>query len=177
MMSTGQAAGVNIGVDMGVKMTKTKRRRSSGRPTKISDAIQRKMVELLRAGNYYETAAASCGVRAVTERNWRYVGKNAEDAMAAGKDVTAHERRCARYLAAVEKARAEAEATALSSIALAGAEGQWQANAWRLERMYPEKYGKRLAVQAEVKTSVVALYPLDGDNVSSTLVLEGGDDE
>jgi hypothetical protein len=52
------------------------------------------------------------------------------------------------FLEAVKKAEAEAEALRVSRISKAGKEGNWQADAWYLERRYPERWGKR--IQQEV---------------------------
>ena len=48
------------------------------------------------------------------------------------------------FLEAVKKAEAEAEALRVSRISKAGKEGNWQADAWYLERRYPDRWGKRV---------------------------------
>jgi len=50
---------------------------------------------------------------------------------------------------AVKKAEAEAEANALKAIKDATPQN-WQAGAWYLERKYPDRFGRRVAVDANV---------------------------
>lgn len=46
----------------------------------------------------------------------------------------------------LNQAQARAIANDLDVIALAGARGDWRAVAWRLERMYPDKFGAKIEV-------------------------------
>lgn len=46
------------------------------------------------------------------------------------------------FRAAVERARAEAEATLVARVAKAAQNGSWSAAAWLLERRAPERWGK-----------------------------------
>ncbi|GIW89988.1 MAG: hypothetical protein KatS3mg109_0420 [Pirellulaceae bacterium] len=83
-----------------------------------------------------ETAAAMAGV----SKQWLYetLRRGARDA-AAGKHTAE-----AEFADAVKKADAKAEAMAIARITEAG-RTQWQALAWRLERRYPERWGRRNA--------------------------------
>jgi hypothetical protein len=58
----------------------------------------------------------------------------------------------AAFSAAVEKALAEAESRDLATILKASAKN-WTAAAWRLERRYPERYGRfdRVKVDAKIE--------------------------
>lgn len=53
------------------------------------------------------------------------------------------------FYSQTEKARAKAELRAISTIQTAGNNGQWQAYAWFLERVFYEKYGRRDRVALE----------------------------
>ena len=77
-------------------------------------------------------AAAIGGVTYTTLNNWMKKGESASS----GAYV--------EFLEAVKKAEAEAEALRVSRISKAGKEGNWQADAWYLERRYPDRWGKRV---------------------------------
>jgi hypothetical protein len=69
----------------------------------------------------------------------------------------------------VNKAVAESESRDLATI-LKAAQSQWQAAAWRLERRFPEKYGRndRLKVDAKIEHDGASLLTklarlIDGD--------------
>ena len=63
----------------------------------------------------------------------------------------------------------------IQQIMAAGTKGNWQANAWLLERKYPDEFGRRekqeVKISGEVKTRVVPepdysnYTPEDWDNV------------
>nr|WP_255724707.1 hypothetical protein [Shimazuella soli] len=81
-------------------------------------------------GNYIETASAYAGINKTTLYDWLKRG--------------ARENR-GKYRAfsnAVEKAMAEAEMRDVALIAQAAKEN-WQAAAWRLERKYPARWGRK----------------------------------
>lgn len=74
----------------------------------VADAI----VDLIRLGNYMETAALYCGVGVSTAKLWLRDGGRALDRIAAGarrRDLSARQRHCADFLAAVRAAQSEAE--------------------------------------------------------------------
>jgi hypothetical protein len=52
----------------------------------------------------------------------------------------------AEFSDAVEKALAESEVRDVAVISIAAAQGDWRASAWRLERKFPDKYGRRQRV-------------------------------
>ena len=110
-----------------------------GRPTKLTPPVQQKICEAIRAGNYMETAAAYAGIEKTTLYDWLRRG-------AREKRGIYHE-----FGKAVEKALADAETRDVALIAKAAADGQWQASAWRLERRYPDRWGRRERVDAVVK--------------------------
>ena len=104
------------------------------RPTKLTPEIQARIVALLRAGNYMETAAAAAGISKQTLYDWLKRGARTKSGQFRG------------FLDAVEKATAEAEARMVAIIAKAS-EKQWQAAAWHLERTKPERYGRHERVE------------------------------
>lgn len=112
--------------------------RKRGRPSKLTQELQDRIVLSLRAGNYLETAAKANGISKATLYNW--LDKAAKE----------HSPPHMAFLDAIEKAQSEAEQRDVALIAQA-AQQQWQAAAWRLERKFPDRWGyrKHLTVAAD----------------------------
>lgn len=103
-----------------------------GRHTILGADVQRRLVQVLRAGGYPETAASVAGVGYSTLKKW----------LKRGQESTRPEDEPYRQLAsAVEQARAESEARNVALIAQA-ATTNWLAAAWLLERAYPERWAR-----------------------------------
>lgn len=102
------------------------------RLSKLTPETQKKIVDAIAEGNYLETAAALGGITYTTLNNWMKKG----EAASSGAYV--------EFLEAIKRAEAEAESLRVSRISKAGKDGNWQADAWYLERRYPEKWGKRV---------------------------------
>ena len=113
--------------------TSTPQVETRGRPTKLNPERAAKFCELLREGNYLDTAAYASGVHPSTIYNWL-------DAGAVAKKGAHHS-----FFDEVKKAAAYAEVEALRT-AKAGKFG-WQSAAWFLERRYPAKYARREYIQ------------------------------
>lgn len=122
------------------------------RPTKLDAERTERIVELIRAGNYSETAAKASGISPATFYSWLAEGRAAREK---GGKLNARERSCIEFLEAVEKSRGEAEARAVAIVTRAAMDGTWQAAAWYLERTQPDRYGRRqrIDVEAKVETS------------------------
>ena len=71
----------------------------NGRPSLLTDEVQRKVCDAVAAGNYYQAAAAYAGVTYTTFRNWMLRGKRARR----GKFF--------EFFAAVKLAEAQAQVT------------------------------------------------------------------
>ncbi len=106
------------------------------RQSKLTPETQKKIVDAIAEGNYLETASAIGGITYATLNNWMNKGSSALSGA------------YFEFFDAVKKAEAEAEALRISRISKAGQAGNWQADAWYLERRYPERWGKR--IQQEV---------------------------
>ena len=102
------------------------------RPTKLTDEAQTKIVNAIAAGNYLDAAAQYGGVTYDTLNDWMNKGKD-------GKAPN-----YVQFYHAVKKAEADAEILRVARINKAGQEGNWQADAWYLERRYPDKWGRRV---------------------------------
>ena len=101
-----------------------------GRPTKLTPETQKKIVDAIKAGNYMETAAAYAGINKETLHRWLKEGERAKS----GKKR--------EFSNSVQKALAEAEVRDVVTIGKA-AEQNWQAAAWRLERKFPARWGRK----------------------------------
>ncbi|GGA31944.1 hypothetical protein GCM10007416_00600 [Kroppenstedtia guangzhouensis] len=110
------------------------------RPEKLTPELQQKVVDAIRMGNYIETAAAFSGISKDTLYRWLKQGRRAKR----GK--------YREFSDAVEKALAESEMRDVAVIATAAKEN-WQAAAWRLERKFPDRWGRRQKVDAQLEHS------------------------
>lgn len=139
-----------------------------GRPTKCTRELTEQVCKFIRAGNYMEASAAAAGVNKTSLYEWLKRGaremelRDAEDAAEEPQRKTkawkAEQKRMGerreredvyvQFSNAIEHALAEAEVTLSLRLAKAGANGQWRADAWRLERLFPERWGKRMSVGA-----------------------------
>jgi transposase len=132
-----------------------KPKHAGGRPTKFSPVIQEKIVTALRSGAYIETAAVYAGINKDTLYAWLKKGARAKNR----KSIYS------QFSDAVEKAQAEAEMRDVAVISKSANSGHWQASAWRLERKFPARWGRRDAKEhsGEVKIRVVYEDTEDGD--------------
>ena len=114
------------------------------RPTKLNFDTHNKIITAIRAGNYIETAAAYAGINKSTLYEWLKRGEREKQRVAKNPRyrIRKSEKIYVEFSNAVEKALAEAEIRDVAIIAKA-AEEQWQAAAWRLERKFPDRWGRK----------------------------------
>lgn len=115
------------------------------RPTKLNTETQEKIVSAIRAGNYIETAAAYAGIHKSTLYDWLKRGEREKQRVAKNPRyrIKKDEQQFVEFSDAVERALAEAEVRDVAIIGKA-AEEYWQAAAWRLERKFPHKWGRKV---------------------------------
>jgi len=101
-----------------------------GRPTKLTDAVEQKLLEAIKAGNYRRVAAHYAGVSIRTFQAWVERGKAAPGS------------RHGSFLQRVLEAEGQAEIEATGCIAKAAKE-DWRAAAWYLERKHPERWARK----------------------------------
>lgn len=130
--------------------------KTGGRPSQLTPQVQQIIVDHLRVGAYQQTAAAAVGVPSETISEWKRWGRRD---IADGKPDTIY----ARLWQAVCQAEAEAEFRALLNIRKAGQE-DWKAEAWFMERRYPERWGMRASFTVE---SAALEGPVDAEFVMS----------
>ncbi len=112
-------------------------------------AIHKKAVDAVRKGNYRKTAGRLAGVDGHLFLSWL---RKAE----AEKEESVWW----QLLQDVEAAEAEFEAECLAAIDKAGEMPKnWTARAWRLERMYPDRFGRNDRLQIEGRQEIHVLTP------------------
>ena len=108
---------------------------SNNKPYKLLDKqITDTLLQAIKLGAFIEHACYYSGINSSTFRSWR---SKAEDGVEPYKS----------FWSEVTKAEAEGIIRRMARIEKAGLEGNWQADAWVLERKYPEKFGRRDRVQ------------------------------
>lgn len=107
-----------------------KSRRGRGKQTSLNPAVQKAIVRFIHAGSYVETACAAAGIHKDTFYTW--LKRGAVEKKGIYKD----------FSDAVQKAMAMSEIADIATVG-AASKTQWQAAAWRLERRFPSKWGRR----------------------------------
>jgi hypothetical protein len=108
------------------------------RPSKLTPALEKAILAAVARGMGYDRAAAACGIDRGTFRVWRECNP--------------------AFSIALEKAEAAGEDACLARIEQAGMSGVWKADAWLLERRYPERYGRRETVKVVNEQPVLREY-------------------
>lgn len=136
------------------------------RPTKLNFDTHNKIITAIRAGNYIETAAAYAGVNKSTLYEWLKRGEREKQRVAENSryGIRKSEEPYVEFSNAVEKALAEAEIRDVAIIAKAAQE-QWQAAAWRLERKFPDRWGRKdkVDLSADKDGFKIVVEYADGD--------------
>lgn len=130
-----------------------KKPKQMGRPCKISQDIQDRIVMLLRSGNYFETACTFAGVSKATAYNWMRRGR-AEAERVEGNSrakIKKSEEVYVNFLYAVEEAIAFAEINDLHRLDK-HAEVNPNVLMWRLERRHPSRWGRQ-KIEADINHS------------------------
>lgn len=114
------------------------------RPIKLNKKIEEELVSVIRSGNYIETACAYVGIHKSTFYDWMRKGAKEKDRV--DKNPRAKVKKEMKPFVelsnSVEKALAHAEVRDVAIIGKA-AEKNWQAAAWRLERKFHDKWGRK----------------------------------
>lgn len=111
-----------------------------GRPSKFTPTARRTIINSVRLGAPYTLAAQAAGLTYDTMHDWIVRGET----IGSGPYF--------RFSQDVKTAKGAAAARWLEVIDKAAREGNWQAAAWKLERIYPESYGRRIVdVRANIR--------------------------
>lgn len=98
---------------------------------------------MLATGSEVPAAAASVGVSTRALERWLELGRQARERRRAGSPPGAADLVYLALLDDIDQAHGAAEVGALGTIQKAMLNQDWRAAAWFLERMWPERYGKR----------------------------------
>lgn len=120
-------------------------RRPTGRPTKLTDETVSKLTQAITMGATYVHACGYAGIAYSTFLDWMQKGEIAERRLQGRiSDQTRTELEADPfYTFRVQIVAAEGRAalTWLTRIEQAASKGDWNADAWKLSRRYPEMYG------------------------------------
>ena len=115
----------------------------AGRPTKLTTELTEEIAKYLRAGNYIETTAALVGIN--RDSIYECLKRGAAEQERLMKNPRARIRKreqiFVEFSDTVKKAQAQSEAMLVGLVGKA-AEKNWTAAAWRLERKFPDKWGR-----------------------------------
>lgn len=137
-------------------------------PIELTEELHELIISALKAGNYVETAAALAGIHPDTLREWVKKGRRGDP-------------RYENLANDVAKAIAAAEARDLSVIGRA-AQDYWQAAAWRLERRFNDRWGRKNDVSLSGKNGappvkMELVIDLDGTSAEDNRSEEDDDDD
>ena len=110
---------------------------NNNKPYKALDQnTTNRLLEAIRLGAFTEHACHFAGISSRTFRYWREKASN---------DIEPYK----SLWEQITLAESEAIVRRVARIEQAGADGNWQADAWVLERKYPDKFGRRDKVTLE----------------------------
>jgi hypothetical protein len=125
-------------------------RRLGGRPTTLTPALSEQIIALVRDVGALATAARCAGVPVSVAREW----------LARGFGNDPNRPRTALYASfadGVEKARGEFVARRIRRIEQAAEGGTWTADAWAVERVDPDTWGRRDRLDVSGTITVVEM--------------------
>ncbi len=122
-----------------------------GRPTKLTPEVSKRIVELVGAGNFPETACVAAGVARPTLRAWLKEAADLQQAVTDGKlrRLNAKQTALVGFLTEMEKAMGLAESMHVMLVAKAAGK-DWRASAWWLERMAKAHWAPTLNVGGKI---------------------------
>lgn len=115
---------------------------------KLDPVVFDRIAEALRTGVSLEAAAEYAGVPRSTFFDWLARGRRPQS-----------RGQYKKLAEMVEEALAHFEVHALARITKAG-EKEWTADAWRLERIRPDRYGRRTRIDGQVQVQAVPFADL-----------------
>ena len=145
------------------KATPKPPRKKAGRPRSfvLDPSLHRRIIDLVRAGNFPDTAAAAVGIERTTVWKWMKEGAALRRLVENdGYIPRGHEIDLVSFSNEIERASAESEARDVMLIGKA-AEKDWKAAAHRLERRHRSRWSKENAEAGR--------HPFDGGNEDASL--------
>ena len=111
------------------------------RPSKLTPELQDKIVALVRAGNYAETAARAAGISENCHYRWLAWGDDPPRDHGKGAPAPKDNTRYRAYHEAIRQAEAEAEAEVVVHVRKA-VPTDWRAGTEFLRRRFPQKWAR-----------------------------------
>lgn len=146
-----------------------------------------KLLKLISAGNYQQTACRVAGISNWTFHDWRNKGEAAREDKQNGVTLTEAQEEYLEFLEALEEARAASEATLVARWYTEAADGDWRAAERFLAKAFPERWSDpatRLEITganggpvAQLSAHMHVLQEADGDRQRKVLeaLVESGD--
>ena len=103
-------------------------------PYKFNETTKQKLLDSIRLGAFIEHACYYAGINSSTFRRWRDQANKGIEPFAS-------------FWSEITMAESEAIIRRVARIEQAGIAGNWQADAWYLERKHPDKFGRRDRVE------------------------------
>lgn len=127
-----------------------------GRRTKLLNVDTRNTVlEYISKGNYIQTACLAAGIHPSTYGYWQRWAEDYERDPSNGNEK---KKIYFTFFTELKNAEAKAEADTIARIAEAGKNPQyWASNAFRAERKYPERWGRRESIEIGPSKVLIAL--------------------
>lgn len=138
-------------------MTKRAPAKRRGRPTKLTPVVQRALLKALRSGATHRLACQYAGIALSTFQGWLREGDAGQADFLDLSD-------------AVKKAEGQAALAWLDLLDQAATDGDWHAAAWKLERRYPEEYGRKVLKLEGDKDNPVAILQAMTDAQLAALI-------
>jgi transposase len=121
----------------------------AGRPTKLTPETVKKLTDAIQSGATYELACKYAGITYSLFASWRArglaeVARRDNPRVKDGTPEWITEQPFLDFFEAIQKAEGNAALGWLLKIEQAANQGHWQAAAWKLERRYPQDYGRKV---------------------------------
>lgn len=114
----------------------------AGRKPKLTPELIKDAEKLVKAGNFVVTVCEFLGIGETTWYRWMREGEKAKSGLKR------------QFWESIKKAEAEAEIRLVTDLQrIAEQDQKWQGIAWILERKWPDRWGKKDRIQAEVEHS------------------------
>lgn len=113
-----------------------------GRPTMLNNVIRDKFVLLLRQGSYIETACDFIGINQDVYYDWMRKGKNPKSGIY--YEFAVMVKRARGYYEHITLLKIDRAADAVDAH---GVRRQSALHKWRLERMFPKKWGQKKSIE------------------------------
>lgn len=117
------------------------------RPTKYTQSLHERFVTRLRQYGFLEHACSYVGISEGTAYSWLERGANGDE-------------RYASFYEDVRKVRAELEGALVDRIQSDDEREDWKAAAWRLERLFPKRYGLAAKEQRQLQEGMQQMLEL-----------------